>query len=81
MPCAVILACRDTNRGLIVSKEVEEAQVAAGFPEQTQVVALDQASSESAVTCANEVLATNTALHLLINNGGIYDMGGMRSEI
>ena len=78
--CAVILACRDSNRGVQVSEEVEEAQAAAGFPAQTQVVALDQASVESSVKCANEVIATNTALHILINNGGIYDMGGMCSE-
>lgn len=78
--CAVVLACRDTERGLLVAKEVEAAQVAAGFPAQTQVVALDQSSVESAEECANEFLATNTALHILINNGGIYDMGGMYPE-
>jgi NAD(P)-dependent dehydrogenase (short-subunit alcohol dehydrogenase family) len=74
--CAVILACRDKDRGALVAKEVEAAQTAAGWTPQTQVVALDQLSLESAEQCANEVLATNSALHILINNGGIYDMGG-----
>lgn len=74
--CAVILACRDSKKGNAVAKEVEAAQVAAGFSAQTQVVMLDQSSVESAEECANEVAATNNALNILINNGGIYDMGG-----
>jgi NAD(P)-dependent dehydrogenase (short-subunit alcohol dehydrogenase family) len=76
---AVILACRDTQRGLQVAKEVEAAQVSAGFSVQTQVVKLDQSSLESVEECANEVLATNKELHILINNGGIYDIGGVLS--
>ena len=73
---AVILACRDAAKGQEVSREVEEAQKTAGMKPSVVVESLDLSDMASIVRCADSVKASGRPLHLLVNNGGIFDLSG-----
>ena len=72
----MILACRDAARGQEVAAEVEAAQSQAGFKPAVRVEALDLSELASVERCAENVIASGLPLHLLINNGGVFDMSG-----
>ncbi|KAK7866954.1 hypothetical protein R5R35_014728 [Gryllus longicercus] len=68
----VLLACRDTQRGL---QALEEVLSEAGDGATVALLALDLASLESVRACAKHVLATEPRLDILVNNAGAGGLG------
>ncbi|GLH14449.1 Uncharacterized protein GBIM_18848 [Gryllus bimaculatus] len=68
----VLLACRDTQRGL---QALEEVLSEAGDGATVALLALDLASPESVRACAKHVLATEPRLDILVNNAGAGGLG------
>lgn len=75
--CRVIMACRDLSKAKAAAEDV--ASRAAREQEQadpiyslgeTIIVALDLSSLASVRQCARQLLETEPAIHLLINNAG-----------
>lgn len=65
--CAVVLACRDLERGAAA-----KARILAAVPQaELEVELLDLANLESVEAAAERFLATGRALDLLINNAGV----------
>lgn len=74
---AVILPCRDTSRGEKAAADIRAAQQSAGRKVSVKVLELDLSSLSSVESCVKSVEDLNLPLHILINNGGIYDLGGV----
>ncbi|KAK8402310.1 hypothetical protein O3P69_000612 [Scylla paramamosain] len=68
----VIIACRNMEKGRKVADELRSASNAGG---EVLVRRLDTSDLSSVRTFAKEVLDTEKAIHVLINNAGIYGMG------
>lgn len=68
----VILACRNLEKGCRVAGELRSDCGGAG---EVVVRRLDTSDLSSVRTFAKEVLDTEKAIHVLINNAGIYGMG------
>jgi NAD(P)-dependent dehydrogenase (short-subunit alcohol dehydrogenase family) len=62
----VVVACRSLERGNAAVERMR-AEVSGA---QARVVQLDLASLKSVKQCAEELLASESAIHLLINNAG-----------
>jgi short-subunit dehydrogenase len=62
----VIVACRSLDRGNAAAERMR-AEVNGG---QVRMVELDLASLKSVKKCAEELLTSESAIHLLINNAG-----------
>jgi NAD(P)-dependent dehydrogenase (short-subunit alcohol dehydrogenase family) len=62
----VVVACRSLELGKAAAERMQ-AEVPGG---QVRVVELDLASLKSVKQCAEELLASEPAIHLLINNAG-----------
>ncbi|KAF4525465.1 hypothetical protein B566_EDAN004877 [Ephemera danica] len=72
----VILACRSTERAEGAAKKLRDAITGA----QVRIVSLDLASLRSVKSCADEILLSETAIHLLINNAGVMMCPYERTE-
>ncbi|KAF4526251.1 hypothetical protein B566_EDAN001936 [Ephemera danica] len=64
----VIVACRSMERGQAAA---ERLRAAVSDNAEVRVVRLDLASLKSVKQCAEELIATEPAIHLLINNAGM----------
>lgn len=73
---AVILPCRDPTRGESVADEIRAAQKVSGCKADVKVLEMDLSSLPSVEACVKCVEGLHVPLHILINNGGIYDLGG-----
>lgn len=73
---AVILPCRDPIRGEKAAEEIRAAQRSSGHEVDVKVVEMDLSDLSSVEACVKNVTELDCPLHLLINNGGIYDLGG-----
>jgi NAD(P)-dependent dehydrogenase (short-subunit alcohol dehydrogenase family) len=73
---AVLLACRNRERGESLAIQIRKIQAEAGHVQAAEVVLLDLSSLESIAACADQIISKNEPLHILVNNGGIYDMSG-----
>ena len=73
---AVILACRDQDRGEKLKKSLEEQAKAHGNMEpRAEVMLLDVSSLQSIRSFVQAWKQKQRPLHGLINNAGIFDIG------
>ena len=64
----MVLACRNLEKAEAAAERLRGGQQGA----QVRVVRLDLASLTSVRQCAQELLDTEPAIHLLINNAGLW---------
>ena len=73
--CAVVLACRDQKRGDQLKLNLEEnARQHGNDKPQAEVMLLDVSSLQSVRSFAQSW--NQRPLHCLVNNAGIFDIGG-----
>lgn len=76
--CAVILACRSQARGQELRQTaVAEARAAGVQSPDIEVMLLDLASLDSVRAFAQGFQQSGRPLHILINNAGLFDIGGL----
>ncbi|XP_048267534.1 retinol dehydrogenase 12-like isoform X2 [Bombus affinis] len=74
----VILACRDINKATEAVNDIKETTSSAGEknpedkPGQLVICQLDLSSLTSVKNCAQHLLKTEPAIHILINNAGVF---------
>jgi len=59
-----------------VAEEIRAAQTSANQKADVRVLHLDLSNLSSVDACVKDVQNQNLPLHILVNNGGIYDLGG-----
>ena len=66
----IVMACRDTAKAKKTADEIEKSFE--GVPDVGKLVVreLDLGSFKSVRKCANEILQSEPAIHLLVNNAG-----------
>jgi NAD(P)-dependent dehydrogenase (short-subunit alcohol dehydrogenase family) len=76
-PPPVVLACRSRAKGEALAKRLAAEAAAAGCTAPSlEVMLLDLDSLESARAFVAEWERTKRPLHVLINNAGVFNMGG-----
>eukprot|EP00878_Enallax_costatus_P045903 GHUV01055435.1.p2 GENE.GHUV01055435.1~~GHUV01055435.1.p2 ORF type:complete len:104 (-),score=33.88 GHUV01055435.1:289-600(-) len=74
---AVVLACRSQSKGDALIKKLKAEAAAAGRPPPSlEVSLLDLASLESVRQFVQRWEQQHRPLHVLINNAGMFNMGG-----
>ncbi|XP_072153218.1 retinol dehydrogenase 12 isoform X1 [Bemisia tabaci] len=68
----VIMACRDLEKAQKAADIIIKKAAQFGNPGQVIVRKLDLASFKSVRECANQILATEEKVHILVNNAGVY---------
>ena len=74
---AVILVCRNATKAEAVAEEVRQAQCSAGHKASVLIEQADLSSIVSVRRCAKRIAARGDALHILVNNAGVFDMTGV----
>lgn len=73
----MVLACRNWDRGLKLKMAFEREAVRLGLKAPSlEVMLLDVADLKSVRRVVEEWREQRRMLHVLINNAGIFDMGG-----
>jgi len=76
---AVVLACRDEKRGEQLKESLEQnAREHGNTNPQAEVMLLDVSSLQSVRSFAQRWSQRQQPLHCLINNAGIFDIGGSK---
>lgn len=78
LPCcpAVVLACRSRAKGDALAARLAESAAAAGRAASLEVMLLDLESLDSVRAFVAAWEGGGRPLHMLINNAGVFHMGG-----
>lgn len=73
------MACRNLKKAAEAARDIKQQAEGMRHVGSLEIKELDLSSLDSVRKCANEILKTEPAIHLLVNNAGKFKLTHIRS--